>query len=151
MLDGGRDIDVEAVCQNIDDADVVSLYFPMLRRTLLADLRTNASDGPLVRVVPMVNSSSERLESLRSLRPGFDRPSSITLVPWRRSVRSLRTDGVWDRLVARLEGWPAACADAQRCVQELRSLEALEQRQAIVGQHYRTLWGRAGVGDQGLV
>ena len=147
MLDGGQELDLDAVRLNIDEAEIVSQHFPILLRTLLLDFRTSPHEGALLRVVPMVNSSSERFESLSRLRPDFPRPRSITMIPWRRSVASLRTSGVWEHVLARLEA-DSAEDDARRCMRELRSLEALELRQAITGRQYRTLWGRAGVGDQ---
>jgi hypothetical protein len=150
MIDGGYDIDIEAVHQNIDEAAVVSLHFPMLRRTLLIDTRRGPNDGPLVCVVSMVNSSAERFESLRRLRPELPRPESLTMIPWARSVRTLERTGVWDRVMARLEecGGPQTLIDARRCLRELRSLELNEYRRAITGSEYRTVWGRTGVGDE---
>jgi hypothetical protein len=149
MIDGGYDIDIEAVHQNIDEAAVVSLHFPMLRRTLLIDTRRGPSDGPLICVVSMVNSSQERFDSLRRLRPELPRPESLTMIPWARSVGSLERIGVWDRILARLQqcGGPEVLIDARRCLSELRSLELTEFRHAITGSQYRTVWGRTGVGD----
>ncbi len=108
MIDGGYHIDIEAVTQNIDEAAVVSVHFPMLRQTLLIDTRCGPSEGPQVCVVTMVDSSSERYESLRRLRPELPRPESLTMIPWPRSVGALETTGVWERVTARLPGvWGA--------------------------------------------
>lgn len=150
MIDGGYDIDIEAVMQNIDEAAVVSLHFPILRRTLLVDTRCSPNEGPLVCVVTMVNSSSERFESLRRMRPELPRPESFTMIPWPRSVGSLESTGVWERVTARLLvcGGPEVLIDAKRCLRELRSLELNEYRHAITGSQYRTVWGRTGVGDR---
>jgi hypothetical protein len=149
MIDGGYDIDIEAVTQNIDEAAVVSLHFPMLRRTLLIDTRSGPEEAPLVCVVTMVNNSQERFESLRRLRPNLPRPESFTMIPWPRSVGSLEWTGVWDRITARLQecGGAEVLIDARRCLRELRSLELNELRHAITGSEYRTVWGRTGVGD----
>ena len=142
MLDGGYDIDIDAVVQNIDEAEVVTLHFPMLRQTLLIDTRCTEHDGPLVRVVPMVNNTQERFDSLRALRPHLSRPQSITMIPWARSVGALESAGVWARLLARLErcGDAGTLTEARRAYRQLRSLELVEMREAIVGKQYRTVW-----------
>ena len=150
MIDGGYDIDIEAVKQNVDEAVVVTLHFPMLRRTLLVDTRHGHNEGPLVCVVAMVDNSAERFQSLQRLRPELPRPDSLTMIPWARSVRSLEWTGIWARVLARLQecGGPNVLVDAGRCMRELRSLELNELRHAITGSRYRTVWGRAGVGDE---
>lgn len=150
MIDGGYEIDIEAVVQNIDEAEVVSLHFPILRQTLLIDTRCTPPNGrglgsgPLVRVMPMVNNTEERFETLRALRPGLPRPQSITMIPWARSVGALEWAGVWGRVLARL----AHCGDeqtllaARRSYRQLRSFELAELHAAIVGRQYRTIWRR---------
>ena len=104
MLDGGPgfEIDIDAVNRNVSEAEVLSLYFPRLRKTLLLDTRTAAGVGPLIAVVDMVDNASQRLLSLRKLRPQFPRPQSITLIPWVLRAGSLRQTGVWERLIERL-------------------------------------------------
>lgn len=150
MIDGGYDIDIEAVNQNVEEAEVVTFYFPMLRRTLLIDTRHGPHEGPLVCLVAMVDSSAERYESLRHLRPRLARPESFTMIPWARSVGALESTGVWECVTARLLhcGGHEALIDAGRCLRELRGLELDELRLAIRGSEYRTVWGRAGVGDE---
>lgn len=151
MLDGGFDLDIEAVRENIAEAEVVTLYFPFLRKTLLVDTRTGDSVGPLVRVVPMARSSAERFESLRQMRPELPRAESITMIPWSRRVVSLEAEGVWDRLLARLSesGDRSALSAAGECLAELAGLEARELGDAIRGEHYRTLWPEPGQGLAG--
>ena len=142
MIDGGHEIDIDAVVQNIDEAQVVSLYFPILRQTLLIDMRCDEANLPLVRVVPMVNNSRERFASLEAMRPGLDRPHSITMIPWARSVAALEWAGVWAHVVSRLEGCGDASTltEARRAFRQLRSLELVELREAITGRQYRTIW-----------
>ncbi|RLT28188.1 MAG: hypothetical protein DWI48_01460 [Chloroflexi bacterium] len=142
MIDGGHEIDIDAVIQNIDEAEVVTLHFPMLRQTLLIDTRLDAQSLPLVRVVPMVNNTTERFASLEAMRPGLERPRSITMIPWARSVEALEWAGVWPRVIARLEasGDETTLLDARRAFRQLRSLELVELREAIVGRQYRTVW-----------
>ena len=79
MLDGtGLEVDIEAIKRNIDEAEIVSLYFPILRKTFLLDTRTDGNVGPLACLVEMVDSGHERLRSIRHMRPQFPRPGSIT-------------------------------------------------------------------------
>lgn len=139
MIDGGVEIDLEAAKQNIREAEIVGLYFPTLRRTLLMDTRRNEYAGTFIRVVPMARNSGDRLRSIRHLRPMFPRPESITLIPWEARVDSMLSTGVWDALVARLDDPEAATS----CLKRLQNLERTEFRSAILGHHhYQTLWSR---------
>lgn len=149
MLDGGPgfEIDIEAVHQNVQEAEVVSLYFPMLRKTLIVDTRSNDHVDPLVCLVDMVQDAGERFRSLRKLRPQLPRPQSITLIPWVLRVVSLRETGVWADLTARLVDFSECLESAARCLDELESLERDELQQALTGENHRTLWGRPGVDD----
>jgi hypothetical protein len=142
MFDGGFDLDIDAVRENVAEAEVVTLYFPFLRRTLLVDTRSTDSVGPLVRVVPVARNSAERFESVQRLRPELPKPESITMIPWRRRVGSLQAAGVWDLLLARLSesGDGGSLAAARRCLGALTTLEAREFGDAIRGEHYQTLW-----------
>ena len=54
MLDGGFDVDIDAVNRNLDEAEVIALFFPLLRKTLLFDSRVDDTACPLLMVVEMV-------------------------------------------------------------------------------------------------
>ncbi|MBM3138767.1 MAG: hypothetical protein FJZ92_00805 [Chloroflexi bacterium] len=150
MLDNGVETDLHAITQNIDEAEVVSLYFPALGKTLLIDNRASEHVGPMVRIVPMADSSAERLRSVRRMRPELPRPTSLTLIPWTRRVDSLCVLGVWEHITARLHvhaDAPTYLAEASRCLAALRRLETREIRSAITGNEYRTIWRRSGGAD----
>ncbi len=149
MLDSGYEVDVDHIARTIAEAEVACLYFPMLRATLLIDTRSSESVGPLVRLVPITATASERLRSLRRLRPQLPRPESITTIPWTWRVDAVCRLGVWECLLDRLAatGDEAIVEGAVACLDELRALERRELRRAITGEQYRTLWGRPGVGD----
>ena len=119
MLDGGFEIDIEGICENIEEASVISIYFPMLRRTLLLDTRSGKFVRPYIGVVPMVRNARERFESLKRLRPRLPRPDSITLIPSAGGSAA----GVWEHVVARLDdiGGEAELARARDCLAELCS------------------------------
>lgn len=140
MIDDGVELDFEAVCQNIAEAEVINLYFPLLGRTLLVDARCAPDTGTLVRVVPMARDTGERLRSLKRLRPTLPRPESITMIPWQMRVGSVVSTGVWACLLRRIDGQPAA----EACLEHLRMLERTEQLDAILGRRYEALWTRVG-------
>ncbi|HZP57801.1 MAG TPA: hypothetical protein VFC53_09645 [Dehalococcoidia bacterium] len=146
-LDADYRIDVSEVTRNLDVAEVVALYFPMLRKTLLMDVRTNEVDGPMIRVVPMAKTPEERFQSLLKMRPRFGKPDSITIIPWPKFVHSLADLGVWDHIVKRYVelGYPQAVRDCERCFNQLARFEADEMRNAITGENYETIWGKPGV------
>lgn len=153
MLDGtGLEVNIEAIKRNIAEAEIISLYFPILRKTFLLDTRTDGNVGPLVCLVEMVDSSQERVRSIRRLRPQLPRPGSITMIPWLGRVDSLDAQGIWLAIVARLD----ICGDdrcvklATACIDELKRHERREIWRAITGEQHRTVWGRPGSGDLGL-
>lgn len=135
-------VDLDELRRNVDRAEVISLFFPYLRRTLLLDMRCTSVDPPLAQVVPMVASSEERVESLRRLRPRFDRPERMILIPWPRYVASVKALGVWQVMTERLTGAGGSACEVsmERCYRELLREERAEFRRAITGEGYRTLW-----------
>ena len=142
MLDGGFELDIDAVCENIAEAEIVTLYFPLLRKTLLLDTRSNADAPVYIGVLPMASNSAERFESLKRLRPQFRRPDSITMIPWAGGIGLLEDAGVWERILARLGegGDPMALARARDCLGALHKLERQELGNAIRGEQYETVW-----------
>jgi len=134
------------VNRNLDVAEVVALYFPMLRKTLLMDVRTNDVDGPMIRVVPMAKTPEERFQSLLKMRPRFGKPDSITIIPWPKFVHSLIELGIWDHIVRRYAelGSPDMVRECDRCFVQLQKFEDDEVRNAITGENYETIWGVRG-------
>lgn len=143
-MDQDTHLDLDEVRRAIEGADVIGLYFPYFRKTLLLDARSSDVDGPMVRVVPMVRSAAERLETLRRLRPRFGRPRGVTLIPWPRFVASTKQLGVWQLMLERLAGAGEANAEVvlERCYRELMREEQAEFRRAVTGDGYHTLWER---------
>ncbi|MBI2906063.1 MAG: hypothetical protein HYX92_00260 [Chloroflexi bacterium] len=141
-MDSEYCIDIAEICRSVDSAEVVSMYFPLLRRAVLVDFRSDSVEGPMVKVVPMVDSIEDRFRSLRRLRPRFARPESITVIPWPKYVRSLERLGIWDRIVQRLVASEhAAVVDAcARSFNELLQIEAEELLNAIKGETYQSVW-----------
>jgi len=152
-MDSDFRIDVSEVNRNLDAADVIALYFPLLRKTLLMDLRVNDVDGPMIRVVPMANTPDERFQSLLKMRPRLGRPESITIIPWPKYAASLKSLGIWDHIVRRYAdaGSAPLVRECQKCYAELASLERDELRRAITGENYETIWGQPGVAEEAAV
>ena len=71
MMDEDFAYDVDQVMENIDEAEVLSVFFPRLRKALVIDARRNDTNGAMVRLMPMVKSPQERLRSVWRLRPGL--------------------------------------------------------------------------------
>jgi hypothetical protein len=131
------------MAKNLETGEVLCVYFPLLRKTLLIDTRYDVEDQPLVKLVPMVNSVEERFRSLRRLRPRFPRPESIVVIPWPKYVDSLVRLGLWDVLIRRFAslGQLEAVRTCQEVIRELRALERQELYSAIKGsEQYHSLW-----------
>ena len=145
-MDSDFHIDINEIKRSIDTGDLVALYFPLLRKTLLMDARSNNLDGPMIKVVPMASSPEERFRELLRMRPRFPKPESITLIPWPKYVSSLVRLEVWDCIVRRfLEiGPPEIVRQCDDCLQELYRVEQEEIRRAITGENYETLWDVSG-------
>lgn len=142
MFDGGYNLDIASICENITEAAVISIYFPMLRRTLLIDTRSDDLVRPYIGIVPMVRNAAERYESLKRLRPRLPRPESITLIPWTRRIGALENTGAWGCVLLRLAetGDEMELERARATLAELHTLEQQELRNAIRGRQYETIW-----------
>ena len=153
-MDSDFRIDVSEVTRSISFGEVIALYFPLWRKTLLMDARSNAIDGPMIKVVPMASSPEERFRELIRMRPRFSKPESITLIPWPKYVGGLVRSGVWDHIVRRfLEiGPPEIVRQCEECLQELYRVEQEEIRNAITGENYESLWDTsAALGEEAEV
>jgi hypothetical protein len=145
-MDDDFEVDLDEVKTNIAEAEVISLFFPMLRSALVIDTRRNETDGPMLRIMPMAASPQERLRSIRRLRPGFPRLQSLTLIPWSRYVNSLVEIGIWDMLVKRFKdsSQEKAIADCEKILEDLRRLEKAELSSVVLGENYHTIWSSRG-------
>ena len=142
MTDDDFESDLDEIVSNIDSAEVISIFLPTLRRSVVIDTRTNEHDGAMVRLMPMVASPQERLRSLRRLRPSFPRVHNLALIPWLRYVESLVKLGVWTRVVSRLEaaGQDAAASECGEVLRELQAVEKAEMASVVRGENYHTIW-----------
>jgi len=128
----------------ITEADVISIFFPLLRRALVVDLRNAPETPPMIRVMGQVNSMEERINSIEEIRPGLGKIRSILGVPWLKSVRSLEEVGITSSLVERLAQagmYPPESASAlHNSIDRLWKIEAMAFKGLIRGEGYKTLW-----------
>jgi len=128
----------------IGEADVISIFFPLLRRALVIDMREAPDTPPMISVQGQVNSMEERIENIERLRPGLSKIRSILGVPWLKSVRGLEETGVTTRLIERLseagmspkESGPAL----NHAINQLWKIERMSFVGLIKGEGYRTIW-----------
>jgi hypothetical protein len=144
-MDNEFGLNYAEIQRNFDHAEVISVYFPLLAKTLVMDLRTRPGVEPMIKVMPMVGSLEERYRSLRRLRPQFEQPEAISFVPWPKYVDALVRLGLWDRLTTRLKagGYHRSLSEADEALDELRQLERSTMSGAILGRGFKTLWSRA--------
>ena len=144
-MDGDFRINLDEVLKNIGSAEVISIYFPLLRKTILIDTRFTEEDPPMIRIVPMAYTPEERNRALRRLRPHFPRPKAITVVPWPKYVESLVHFGVWRKVLERLvySGHKEAVQTCNQVLEEMYELEMEELSAVITGENYHTMWARS--------
>ena len=141
-MDSDFVFELDEIMNSITTAEVMSIFFPTFRKSVVIDIRTSSDERPMVKIMPMVASPQERLRSIRRLRPGFPRVHNLTVVPWPRYVDSLVTLGLWERIVRRFresndEEMVQRCEDV---LSELKRLEKEEMAAVIRGENYQTIW-----------
>ncbi len=141
-MDNDFFLDYDEIIKIIQTADVITFRFVIVNQRLLIDNRSSEIDPPLVKLVPRATSVQERFRSLKQLRPRFRLPEKISAIWWPKFVESLVARGVWDAVVQRVEdaGFSEAARECGGVLQELRALERLELRNAIIGEGYQALW-----------
>ena len=131
---------------HIDEAEVMTVFFPLLRQALVVDARSSYETDPLIEVMPQVNSMEERVMTIERLRPQMGRIRGILGIPWMKSVNTMVEVGVVERIERRLVvagmSESAAAQACARAVRELRTAEYREMVALIRGDGYETLWER---------
>lgn len=143
-MDGEDNQFLSQVLSGIAEAEIITLFFPLLRRALVIDTRHDEQVPHMVRVVPQVSSMEERILTIERMRPELGKVRSIFGVPWMKSVRTLREQGVQDALVRRLQDTnmpkSQAVAAVGDAIEQLWRLERLAFEAMIKGEGYATLW-----------
>jgi hypothetical protein len=143
-MDNDFAIDIDAILDAIDKADVITIRFLILPHRLLIDARHSEVEGPLVKVVPRARSLEERFKAIKQLRPHFRLPDKITAIWWPKRVESLVAAGIWQRVVQRVSdaGFPDAAQQCQQVLDDLICQERAEIGNAVTGTGYQSLWQR---------
>lgn len=144
-MDNVYHLDYEAILSTVRGAEVVAFRFVTVPDRLLIDNRVSETEGPMVKLVPKVNSAEERFKSLKMLRPRFRLPNKISAIWWPRYIGGLVESGVWDAIVDRIanNGYAETASACDEILAELRRMERMEMFNAIGGEGYRTLWPAA--------
>jgi hypothetical protein len=137
-------LDYDEITKTIKTAEVITIRFVVVSERLLIDNRSSEVDPPLVQVVPRVTSIEDRFRDLKKLRPRFRLPERINAIWWPKYVDRLVERGIWDAVVQRIvdAGFPQAASRCAGVIEELRTLERREIRNALVGDGYQSLWGK---------
>ena len=144
-MDADYDINLAALREVIDDADVFVVRFDRIDQRLLVDARQNDHGDVFIQVVPPVNSGRERYRFLEEARPGMPPPEQITVFQWRQSVQVLKNVGLWKHLEERFFelGGVGAVKQVEAAFREALRLEQSELIDAIRGgEGWETLWER---------
>src|SRR5438046_2884730 len=96
-----RDEFISQVLSTIDEAEVLTIFFPNLAKALIVDTRQSLEEGPMIKVVNQVNSIEERRAAIEKMRPRLGQVRSIAGIPWTKSIRTLRENGIINRLEQR--------------------------------------------------
>jgi len=141
-MDTDNPIDLRAVFEVIDSAEVITFRFVTIPHRLLFDTRHNEMEGPLLALVPRAASLQERVKAIRQLRPRFPVPEKISAVWWPKYVRSLEQYGAWDRILRRIGacGYPQIADRALDVFRRMEMKERAELYNAITGAGYYSLW-----------
>ena len=146
-MDGHFFLDINKVMESLENGEVISISFPRFNKALVIDTRQNNSTGPLIMISPTVRSPRERIRTLRRMRPGFPKVNMMTVIPWAKSVESLVSTGIWDKVLNRMkrEDYPQNERKCGKILRDLYQLEKAELTEVLIGDSYHTLWS---VGQQ---
>ncbi len=141
-MDNDFAIDIDAILDAIEKADVITIRFLIVPHRLLIDARHSEVEGPLVKVVPRARSLEERFRAIKQLRPRFRLPDKISAVWWPKRVEALVDTGIWERIVWRVRdaGFPDAAQQCQQVLDDLICQERAEIQNAVTGTGYQSLW-----------
>lgn len=141
-MDNDFRVDMRKIAATLGRNEVAVMRFVSVGHRLLLDFRSSGLDGPMIHVVEPVRTAEERLRELARLRPRFPAPPKVAAIWWPRYVRSLEEAGIWAKVLERVAdaGYPQAVREAQAAFAQLLALESRNQRAAIRGEGFRTLW-----------
>ena len=132
------------ILTGIGEAEVITIFFPLLRRALVVDTRHDIDCGPMVQVDKQARSMEERIAGIEKMRPQLGRVRAILGIPWVRSVKRLHQEGIADCLFRRLLATNMTPYEAQsavdRAIEQLWRYEQMAFTRMIEGTGFATLW-----------
>lgn len=135
----------ERMLDALRTAEVMSVFFVRVGRSLIIDLRRDGLTGPAAMLDDIVSTPQARLHSFRRLRPGLPLPERLTLAPWTSAVRDFERKGLLEVLLERCqqEGGEELRRVAASAFQELEILERKYLRDLVRGVGMQTIWQRS--------
>lgn len=126
-------------------AEVLSVFFVRVGRSLILDTRRGGAEGPTIVIDQIAASPQARLASFRRLRPELPLPESLTLAPWSGAVREFEAAGLLGTMLERsaLEGGRALQAATEQAFNRLVKLERQALREMVRGIGMQTIWQRS--------
>tara|TARA_Y100000588_G_C13944380_1_gene791476 strand:+ start:359 stop:799 length:441 start_codon:yes stop_codon:yes gene_type:complete len=145
-LEVGYGEEIGEVFKYIKNASVITVFFPKLGRSLVFDLRIKEGYDPLIKIMPMANSVSERIDTLKELRPEFPKIQEIVLIPWVGYVDAIRSSGLWDHLLLEIKKINSnqAILNANNSFDELLEIQQEDLLELLFGDKYETVWESEG-------
>lgn len=142
FTENGLLIDLDEVGKVVEGCDVFTIGFRIFPQRLIIDSRETDDTGPMVEVVEPVASVEERFHWLGRRRPNFGVPEKFSFFVWPHSLEFLESCGLIERIQGRLRAGerPEVAKMVEAALAELRRLERVAVRQALVGEGYQALW-----------
>jgi hypothetical protein len=126
-------------------AEVMSVFFVRVGRSLIIDMRRDGATGPAAMLDDIVSTPEARLQSFRRLRPDLPLPERLTLAPWTNAIRDFEKNGLLDALLERCrrEGGDELSQTAAEAFRQLEKLEQRYLRDLVRGVGMKTIWQRS--------
>lgn len=140
--ENGLQVDLDALKERLENADLIVIGFNAFPERLLLDVRSSPTEGPLVAVVAPVSSVQERYAWLGKHRSAFGLPEDFTFAMWPHSIALIHEHDVMAPMGARMAAVSNEADQAMsRALARLRVLERRAIREAVLGgPTWETLW-----------
>ena len=142
LTENGLEVDLNAVNEVLQRADVLTIGFTVFPERLLVDARTLPDAGPLIAIVGPVASVQERYLWLGKHRGEFPAPQGFSFFMWPHTVRNMVERNVLRVLRVRLRSVSSESDEVlEKTMARLLLLEEQAFRNAILGvEPWQALW-----------
>ncbi len=143
LTENGIDVDVAALNELLQKADVLTIGFTLFPERILVDVRSSEQQGNLATMVEPVTSVQERYLWLGRHRGAFGAPQAFSFFVWPHTVKSLIARDLLAPLMARLD--PDAARQLDTALREALRLERAAMVKAVTGdESWPAIWARSG-------